>query len=461
MDGAYGHSVGVPDARIGNHYWFGGFQPPVTNSGQATMALSTWDGDGGSPGNGLDSWWINSTFAGADDRPPLATGTDQLRIGSRIDGPTEGILGHIAEILVYDRALTGLEQDEVGEYLSIKYGLRTSYGSGRIANGAATNIFPTTAEVTASLIGSGSVFEVFLYYGPTDGGTNPSTWGNTVSLGSYTNLTTHLGRTLTGLPPGTNTYYTFRATNCMQDLWAVPSGTFSTPAQQPPVVGTANGAVATLNEATLEAQLVQGELAELVVYWGIRDGGTNKSAWQHVVPLGQQTNGLFRTALSDLLSCVTYSYRVYASNGAGEAWSPGSVPFTVGLPTPSDLTQLAVWLDASDPTTLWQDTNGTLSATSEGDPIRRWDDKSGHNRHMLDLTGAVPTLAAGVSALNGTTALYFEDDQLGRPNDTGIMGNGDRTVISVWANAVPTGQNFEHTVHFGTTVSDGAYGHSV
>ncbi len=52
--------------------------------------------------------------------------------------------------------------------------------------------------------------------------------------------------------------------------------------------------------------------------------------------------------------------------GGGEEW------------TPADLSGLALWLDASDLSKLFQDTGGTTPVSSDGDPVDRWNDKSGN-----------------------------------------------------------------------------------
>lgn len=126
---AYGHSVfrGGSGDQIGNHYWSAGFDTTVNGSSNPTMALSTWDGDGGTGSNGLDSWWVNGASAGASDRAALATAANSLLVGSRLAPYAEGIRGNVAEVILYNRVLTAAEQNEVGWYLTQKWGLTTSY----------------------------------------------------------------------------------------------------------------------------------------------------------------------------------------------------------------------------------------------------------------------------------------------------------------------------------------------
>jgi hypothetical protein len=71
--------------------------------------------------------------------------------------------------------------------------------------------------------------------------------------------------------------------------------------------------------------------------------------------------------------------------------------------TPADLPGLALWLDASDASTLWADTNATAAATNNG-LVARWDDKSGNGYHAeAALSSARPRFTE--NAQNGNGAL--------------------------------------------------------
>jgi len=70
--------------------------------------------------------------------------------------------------------------------------------------------------------------------------------------------------------------------------------------------------------------------------------------------------------------------------------------------TPADLTGLALWLDASDASTLWADTNATTAATNNG-LVARWDDKSGSGYHATQPTNSLmPTVSGGKLYFDGT-----------------------------------------------------------
>lgn len=56
--------------------------------------------------------------------------------------------------------------------------------------------------------------------------------------------------------------------------------------------------------------------------------------------------------------------------------------------SPLDIPGLALWLDASDSTTLFQDSAGTTPATADNDVVGRMSDKSGNGYHAVQATTA-------------------------------------------------------------------------
>lgn len=73
----------------------------------------------------------------------------------------------------------------------------------------------------------------------------------------------------------------------------------------------------------------------------------------------------------------------------------------------------ALWLDSSDPSTLYQDSALTTLAVADADPVGGWKDKSGNGRNVTQATGAArPTLRLAVQ--NGRPVLRFDgtDDTL-------------------------------------------------
>lgn len=97
------------------------------------------------------------------------------------------------------------------------------------------------------------------------------------------------------------------------------------------------------------------------------------------------------------------------------------------------LANLSFWFDASDATTLYQDSLLTLPITSDSLPVGAWLDKSGNNRHLLQAT-ASKRLTYSATGLNGRPCLRSDgvDDRLvssgwslSQPNTVFLVGRYD------------------------------------
>jgi hypothetical protein len=94
------------------------------------------------------------------------------------------------------------------------------------------------------------------------------------------------------------------------------------------------------------------------------------------------------------------------------SWSPTSLG-----------SNLYAWFDASDISTLYQDSARTTAVTTNGDPVGSWGDKSGNSRHLSQGTsGSRPTYTSS------GTSLSFDgtDDTMTR-----AMNLGDFTLFLV------------------------------
>ncbi|MEM7394359.1 MAG: hypothetical protein AAF492_18635, partial [Verrucomicrobiota bacterium] len=172
----------------------------------------------------------------------------------------------------------------------------------------------TTANLHALYRGAGAAFDLTLFWGPADGGTNEGAWANNVNLGWLFDLTTtNLTHPLNGLTPDTTYSYAFRMTNCQETRWAQPSGSFQT--LGPPVVDHASGAdIPAPGLARLNGTLLNGGAADVTIYWGPTDGGTTPAAWDFSLDLGSLQSGPFSGPVSGLLFGQPYHYRAFASN---------------------------------------------------------------------------------------------------------------------------------------------------
>ena len=98
-----------------------------------------------------------------------------------------------------------------------------------------------------------------------------------------------------------------------------------------PVVNNANGATnVTTNSACLNGMLqaTGSAPATVYVYWGTTDGVTNKGNWANTNTFGDGIEGQLFTTNVSVNPNVTYAYRFYATNTAGEdGWASASASF--------------------------------------------------------------------------------------------------------------------------------------
>ncbi|MEM7394022.1 MAG: LamG domain-containing protein, partial [Verrucomicrobiota bacterium] len=175
-----------------------------------------------------------------------------------------------------------------------------------------SNVTATSAVLNAAFEGVDSVFDVSVLWGSTDGGTNLLAWSNRVVLGTFTNQgLTNLSHLAMGLASNAPHYYTFMITNCAEVTLA-PSVRFGT--KGAPGVDNGGGATPGFGETILRANLFTGGVAEVSLFWGSTDGGTDTNQWESSVRLGSRLEGAFASVISGLTYGVQYYYRTYATN---------------------------------------------------------------------------------------------------------------------------------------------------
>jgi len=79
----------------------------------------------------------------------------------------------------------------------------------------------------------------------------------------------------------------------------------------------------------------------------------------------------------------------------------------IGRSVPQYASDLQLWLDASDSTTLFQDSAATTLAVNDGDPVGCWKDKSGYARHALQTDGTKKPLLK-TSIKNSRNVILFD-----------------------------------------------------
>lgn len=92
---------------------------------------------------------------------------------------------------------------------------------------------------------------------------------------------------------------------------------------------------------------------------------------------------------------------------ASGASASAATPFS-----PSDISDLSLWLDANDLSSLFQDSAKTTPVTANNDPVGAWADKSGNGRDATQATaGLRPTYLTGVA--NGLPGIKHENSSDG------------------------------------------------
>lgn len=105
--------------------------------------------------------------------------------------------------------------------------------------------------------------------------------------------------------------------------------------------------------------------------------------------------------------------------------------------SPSSISGLQLWLDASDASTVYQAAAGSL-ATADGDPVGQWQDKSGNARHFAQASGTnKPALKTAIK--NGRNVIRWDgvDDYLDG-GDILDFGTGAFSIFIVLRNSVTT-----------------------
>jgi hypothetical protein len=228
-----------------------------------------------------------------------------------------------------------------------------------VTNTGATAPTPGTATFNASLQATGSVFDVWVYYGPANGTNNANAWGGSNLVATVTNVATDISKLVTGLPAGT-VYYTYRIVNAATNFWASPSLSVvvQASASAPGITTQPEGGVNT-NRATLNGFLSSTGSSETAVsvYWGPGDDQILTGAWAFTNDFGTCASlppeGLtYATNVTGLLPGQPYTYRYYAVNATTGIWGAAR-SFTTWLPPTAD--------DAGGATAV-----GTTNATLRG-----------------------------------------------------------------------------------------------
>jgi MBG domain len=221
-------------------------------------------------------------------------------------------------------------------------------GSGSIANLAPTGVTDTQAVLNASLDSSGANCNIYVYYGTSNGGTNAGSWATNAFVGSWTNVSTNVSKTVS-LASGTTNYYTFMASNATKTVWAAPSWQFKTPDSfdpNQPAINSSDGATGiTDTQALLRGTLTSTGSSPTTVtcYWKANsDPGQTTTGWDYNSNCGIASSTRKYTtdtvATAALQPGTLYYYRYRAANSHGTNWSEAISFTTLDLPTVDNAT---------------------------------------------------------------------------------------------------------------------------
>lgn len=194
-----------------------------------------------------------------------------------------------------------------------------------------TSLGATTATLGATITSGGTTQPATtIYYGTTDGGTNPAAWSASVALPAGSGNQT---AAVSGLVSGATYFFRAISSNPGGSTWAPASGSFTTLVVSPPVVSNRSPDGITGTTATLRGEIDEtGNDAPVVtLFLGTTDGGTNPAAWTQTLATGTQS-GEFTRFVQGLLPNTLYFYRWRAVNAGGTAWSEAGSTFSTVNP---------------------------------------------------------------------------------------------------------------------------------
>jgi len=257
----------------------------------------------------------------------------------------------------------------------------------------------TSATFNATFDGTLSFFDVYVYWGTSDGGTDAGAWGQTNLVGSYTDVgPTNLSFYADTLSSDTRYHYAFCAQNAATNMWAQPSTSFKTVGT--PTIDNGVGPTPHIFYATLSGELLEGGRAGVSVYWGLSDGGTNAASWEHTNTLQVVGNVAFSSDASNLIYGLQYHYRCYATNAFGDDWANATTNFVSAYP--SDLRVpdgVQLWLQADK------------GAQSDGSGVVTWQDQSDNGNHATR-AGGRGNAELVADQVNGLPVVQFRNEDV-------------------------------------------------
>jgi len=305
-------------------------------------------------------------------------------------------------------------------------GIRFIYGAIPVAptvtnSSGANNIESASARLNGQVTSTGGENPtVYIYWGPSDGGTSPGSWAYDVNLGAKAAGTFYTD--ISSLTAGTPYYYRCYAVNSGGGSWASSTTSFTTSAIAPTVTNYNGASNIAPTSARMNGQVTStgGENPTVHIYWGQSDGGTSPGSWAHDVNLGVKAAGTFYTDISSLTASTPYYYRCYAANSRGGSWAASSTSFT----TPAILVSIAITPDNSTVAkgrTKQFTATGTYSdsSTSNITSTATWTSSNTTVATINENTGLAQSLVEGQATITAT---------MGATSDSTILTVGPKVL---------------------------------
>ncbi|MEM7393470.1 MAG: DUF2341 domain-containing protein, partial [Verrucomicrobiota bacterium] len=221
--------------------WGSSWTVGIDSNGLATTATDNGFVQHGA--NTLDGQWHHLSSAWADDGTPDVTDTlihvnGRSQPGSATVGAVDTMAGTPVRFGSHG-SLDEIRISRVARSTNWTWAVFQNMASNRnfnqysaivdpglvsgVTNHAVTNLTYESAELRGQLTGDVTEHTVFVYWGPSDGGTNLSAWSNSALVGNLSQSSSDLSWLINGLLPSSTNYYTFRSVNCGSDIWAAPS----------------------------------------------------------------------------------------------------------------------------------------------------------------------------------------------------------------------------------------------
>ncbi len=218
---------------------------------------------------------------------------------------------------------------------------------------------------------------------------------------------------------------------------------------------TSGNSCAGLPGAPTGVTLTAGD-GQLAVAWTApaSNGGAAITGYTATASPGSLTCGSAATGctITGLTNGTTYTVTVTATNSAGTGPASGgatAIPYPAAVMSGSGL---RLWLDGADTSTLFQTNGTTTPATTSGQPVMRWTDKSGQGAYASQGTASA---AATLTTVNGKVAPSFDGsaDWLGL-NTAAALPSGTSTstefVVAASSEADPSSSSYRVAWGHGT-----------